>query len=445
MQKLKSQVVIAPAGSGKTELLSQRYIELLKQQVPPERILTITFTDKAATEMKDRILKRAEETDPMLSQLLRENILKLRISTIHSFCFTLVRRFAYLLEMDPNPQALDDSKTLWQRTKYEVLMKIAEEKQGSDEYRLLLNLISNESRESWNNLSDILDRLFTNRSATLRCRLGEIQMAEIENLAAKLKGHPVGQEKIADYERLFPLKFTPEAIKEVACQIEKFADKTKDRNKLRSRKVNEENWAKTMADYRVLVLKANYQFQFVQHLWLFQKIFLDAYQRSKRELGRVDYDDMELLAFELLSKHDEWQNILYAFDERTDHILVDEFQDTSFLQWEIIDKLTEEWRAGEGAKVAKGITPTIFIVGDDKQSIYQFRNANVEVFTKAANKLEKWLGKEKFDRVVLQENYRSLKAIIDFTNKLFSSLISSDSDGAEWRTLYARFTCQRSN
>lgn len=437
MTNLKSQVVIAPAGSGKTELLSKRYIELLQQDVPPERILTITFTDKAATEMKERILKKAEETDPELSRLLRENILKLRISTIHSFCFSLVRRFAYLLEMDPNPQALPDSQTLWQETKYEALMKIAEEKQGSDEYKLLINLISGKTREDWNNLSNLLDRLFANRSATLRCRVGEIPMSEIENLAAKLRVHPVGKEKIAGYERLFPLEFTPETIEEVVRQ-------TEDRTKLRSLKVNEKNWARMMANYRELVLKAYYQNQFDQQFRLF-KVFLNAYERVKRELGRVDYDDMELLALNLISKNEEWQNILYAFDERTDHILVDEFQDTSFLQWEIIDKLTEEWRSGEGAKTAKGISPTIFIVGDDKQSIYQFRGANVEVFTKAADKLERWLGKEKFDRVVRQENYRSLKAIIDFTNNLFSRLMAPDCDGPAWRTWYAPFTGQRAN
>lgn len=449
MEKLKSQVVIAPAGSGKTELLSKRYIELLKQGVPPERILTITFTDKAATEMKERILKKAAEIDPQLSQLLRKNILKLRISTIHSFCFSLVRRFAYLLEMDPNPQALTDSQTLWQEAKYEALMKIAEEKQESNEYQLLLNLISGETRESWDDLSNLLDQLFTNRSATLRCRVDEKQVAEIENLAARLKKHPAGREKIDNYENFFPMQFTPETIEEVTRQIEKVADKflTKNLDKVRTRGLNEseKDWAEMMARYRNLVLTAHYQYQFVQQFWLFREVFFKAYKRTKRELGKVDYDDMELLTLELISKHDEWQNIIYAFDERTDHILVDEFQDTSFLQWEIIDKLTEEWRSGEGAKPAKGISPTIFIVGDDKQSIYQFRRANVEVFTRAASKLEKWLGKEKFDRVVLQENYRSLKAIIDFTNKLFSGLMAFDSDVPAWRTRYAPFTCQRAN
>jgi ATP-dependent helicase/nuclease subunit A len=133
---------------------------------------------------------------------------------------------------------------------------------------------------------------------------------------------------------------------------------------------------------------------------------------------------------------------------------VDEFQDTSFLQWGIIDKLTEEWRSGEGAKSDLGIKPTIFIVGDEKQSIYMFRDAKVEVFAEAANKLERWVGKDQLERETLEKNYRSLQSIIDFNNALFSELMSPFSSSpapppppppAPWRTRYAPFTRARKN
>ena len=100
------------------------------------------------------------------------------------------------------------------------------------------------------------------------------------------------------------------------------------------------------------------------------------------------------MTYEALASHPEWQNILYSFDEHTDHILVDEFQDTNSIQWQIIDKLTEEWRSGLGSKRSKGKTPTIFLVGDDKQSIYLFRGANAGVFEEAKNRLSEWLGNE---------------------------------------------------
>lgn len=446
MNELQSKVVFAPAGSGKTEQLSERYIQLLRQNVPPERILTITFTDKAATEMKERILKKAAETDPKLSQLVRDNILKLRISTIHSFCFSLVRRFAYLLDIDPNPQALTDAESLWSQTKYDTLMKIAEENVDSNEYHLLLDLITTETKQNWDKLSELFNQLFKRRIATLRVTIQNRMAQEICELACQLKEHPVGNDKIDNYHLLFPDNFTPETIEYAYRHLQNheltFLTKNKDPRR-QGFTTEERKWAQLMTRYRWLLLNARAQYQFAKQFWLFREIFLKAYEGMKRELGQVDYDDMELLALKLISQHDEWQNILYAFDERTDHILVDEFQDTSFLQWEIIDKLTEEWRAGAGAKTAKGITPTIFIVGDDKQSIYLFRGANVEVFTRAAERLENWLGKEKFNRTTLKNNYRSLPAIIDFTNTLFSRLMAPEPEQPAWCTRYAPFVCQR--
>ncbi|MCL6466451.1 MAG: UvrD-helicase domain-containing protein, partial [candidate division WOR-3 bacterium] len=446
MSGLQSKVVFAPAGSGKTEQLSERYIQLLRQNVPPERILTITFTDKAATEMKERILKKAAETDPQLSQLLRDNILKLRISTIHSFCFSLVRRFAHLLDMDPNPQALTDSDSLWQQTKYDTLMKIAEENIDSKEYRLLLDLITTETKQNWNELAELFDRLFKRRTALRRITIPKESEQEIAELAYQLKNHPVGKDQIDNYKILFPDNFTPETIECTWRHLERYKSvflTSGDEPRRRGFSSEEQKWAQLMARYRRLLLNTLVQDQFEQQFWLFREIFLKAYEKVKQELGQVDYDDMELLALNLISHHDEWQNILYVFDERTDHILVDEFQDTSYLQWEIIDKLTEEWRSGEGAKAAKGVVPTIFIVGDDKQSIYLFRGANVEVFTKAAERLENWLGKERFVRITLENNYRSLPAIIDFNNALFSRLMAPGLKATAWRTRYAPFICQR--
>jgi ATP-dependent helicase/nuclease subunit A len=108
---------------------------------------------------------------------------------------------------------------------------------------------------------------------------------------------------------------------------------------------------------------------------------------------------------------------LYAFDEKTDHILVDEFQDTNNFQWAVIDRLTEEWRSGLGAKRDEGIKPTVFLVGDRKQSIYYFRGANVEIFRRAKKKLG--TGLDEFSTEV-KENFRANQAI-NFTNHVFQN------------------------
>jgi ATP-dependent exoDNAse (exonuclease V) beta subunit len=169
---------------------------------------------------------------------------------------------------------------------------------------------------------------------------------------------------------------------------------------------------------------------------------LEKYSTKKREKHLVDFQDLELMAYEALSRGPEWHNILYAFDEHTDHVLVDEFQDTSTLQWKIIEKLTEEWRSGMGAKRETGKNPTIFLVGDEKQSIYRFRGANVSVFHNAKENFKDWLGDE-YHFVEARENYRSLPAIVDFVNRLFSHLMPGGELLKSWMTDYTAFMPER--
>jgi ATP-dependent helicase/nuclease subunit A len=165
---------------------------------------------------------------------------------------------------------------------------------------------------------------------------------------------------------------------------------------------------------------------------------LDKYTGRKKAKGALDFNDLEYLAYRMLTENPEWANILYAFDEKTDHLLVDEFQDTNNFQWAIIDKLTEEWRSGIGPKREEGIRPTVFFVGDEKQSIYFFRGANVEIFRRAREKLEAWLGDEyRYEEV--KENYRSLPAIVEFTNRLFSRVMETEGEGPPWVTEYKPF------
>ncbi len=440
-----SEVVFAPAGSGKTELLAQRYLELVARGVKPERILTITFTEKAAAEMKERILQRAQEKDQQLYRLLQENILRLRISTIHSFCFSLVRRFADLLGLDPHLDALTDPDSLWLQTKYDTLMEIAEAGPNTEDYQLLINLITSDTREGWSKFSRELQELYSNRNAILRGRLSPIDPAQLKTLATDLANDQAGSRFITDYPDLFPKNFNEEKISSVLRLIKKHQGKfstTTGEPRKRGLTEEERRWAEKMTQYHHELQYLHTCYQLKKKFHLFANRFLNNYEKAKREMGQVDFNDMELLALELIRTNPDWLNILYAFDEHTDHLLVDEFQDTSFLQWGIIDKLTEEWRAGEGRKSALGIAPTIFIVGDDKQSIYMFRGANVEVFSKAAEKLQDWL-KEKVQRSNLEDNYRSLPAIINFTNTLFAKLMDAPANAPPWKTRYAPFRRKR--
>jgi ATP-dependent helicase/nuclease subunit A len=352
----KSVIISSPAGSGKTEKLARRYVNLLLNGSEIEKILAITFTEKAAAEMKERILNILEKENPDLFPKVKEKMPLMRISTIHSFCLKLIKRFCFELGIDPSLEVIDEfnASILWYESVYECLI---EEKDSPD---LFFEMMKSKGIKGWDNLFKILDEMHRRRPHP--------------DLILNEK-HPVegGEEK------------------------------------------------KILELYRRC---------------------LKRYKDKKIERHLVDFNDLELLTYEALMKNPQWYNILYSFDEHTDHILVDEFQDTSSLQWKIIDKLTEEWRSGIGSKRDSGKTPTIFLVGDEKQSIYLFRGANVSVFHEAKNRFSEWLGDE-YHFEEIRENYRSLPEIIDFTNSLFTRLMTKDLYDVSWRTKYIPFEATR--
>ncbi|MGB9714998.1 MAG: UvrD-helicase domain-containing protein [Thermodesulfovibrionales bacterium] len=351
----KSIIISSPAGSGKTEKLARRYISLLLGGNEIEKILAITFTEKAAAEMKDRILSILEKEHPDLFLKIREKIPLMRISTIHAFCLKLLKRFSIELGIDPSFNILDEftSSLIWSESVYEALM---EEKESPE---LFYEMMKDRGIRGWDILYRTLNELHSKRPH-------------------------------------------PELILKEGHLVEGDEEK------------------------KILNLYSR---------------CLKHYLEKKKERHLVDYNDLELLTYEALSKNPEWMNILYSFDEHTDHILVDEFQDTSSLQWKIIDKLTEEWRAGMGSKKESGRTPTIFLVGDEKQSIYLFRGANVSIFHEAREKLSEWL-KDEYLFEEIKENYRSLPAITEFVNSLFKRLMQPYIYES-WRTRYAPFEATR--
>jgi ATP-dependent helicase/nuclease subunit A len=445
---LKSIIVSSPAGSGKTERLARRYIELL-QYVEPERILTITFTDKAAAEMKERIFKILKETNQEKYDLLKEKSLQLRIQTIDSFCFSLLRRFAVLHGYQPDLEVLADNDYLKELSMSDTLMQIAEQEINTPDYNNLINLIIENKFKGWQTLQRLFNNLYSARLSSQRAKLPPVHGYEnLPQLIAELEQDPLTAEKISDFEFVIPK--TPEQTEQLKSKITDIESifLTKAKTPLKGRGKDKDiqyNWNVKMAEYRRIIFNLTSNFRFQNTFNLFTSRFLKEFDRLKKSSNQVDFADIEILTYEILTNHPEWSNILYLFDEHTDHILVDEFQDTSFLQWAIITKLAEEWLSGLGAKRDRGIQPTIFLVGDDKQSIYLFRNAHPEIFDRAQKHLETHLTKELYQFEQVKENYRSLKSIIDFTNHLFAKLMSPDPDRPAWQTRYKEFECKRKN
>jgi len=352
----KSIIISSPAGSGKTEKLARRYISLLLDGSDIEKILCITFTEKAAAEMKERILNIVEKENPELLPVIKEKMPLMRISTIHSFCLKLLKRFSIELGVDPSLDVMDEFEAalLWSEAVYECVM---EEK---DKPARFYELMKDRGIKGWDKVFSTLNILYAKRP-----------------------------------------------VSELLLKTEYTVDNREEKRIL-------ELYTKCLKQYKDKKL--------ARHL--------------------LDFDDLEIMAYEALVTHPEWQNILYSFDEHTDHILVDEFQDTNLMQWKIIDKLTEEWRSGLGSKRSRGKIPTIFLVGDDKQSIYLFRGADAGIFEEAKNRLSEWLGNE-YHFEEAKENFRSLPKIIAFTNALFEKLMPP-SVHETWRTRYAPFEATRS-
>ncbi|NLI97139.1 UvrD-helicase domain-containing protein [bacterium] len=440
----KSLVVSSPAGSGKTQKLAERYVALLGEGVLPERILAITFTEKAAAEMKERILKLLRESAPDLHEALKTKFSRFRISTVHSFALSVLDRFAFDLNLSPSLKILDAPEA--ELVRDEVLREgLIELGAGEKETSLLVRHLT--LMEGWTRLCSRIRSLFQqipqsylafedvkspipqaydSAWAQLKQEWGEgfWQASGFESIPAPEDeiGHMQGLRRIMPGIAANFLTKQGFLRKRISRNNSHVADKA-------------ESFGRYYAVY--LVWRS---FSLTKGIiTLFRHLSLK-YEERKRKEKALDFGDLEYKLYWVLYHSHNWSNILMSFDEQTDHILLDEFQDTNGLQWAIASKLVEEWRSGLGAKREIGKTPTLFLVGDVKQSIYLFRGANVEVFERAKRQMKEWM-QESFSMVVIRENYRSLPLIVDFVNALFARIM--DGKGEDWRTKYEDFSSRR--
>jgi ATP-dependent helicase/nuclease subunit A len=437
----KSIIISAPAGSGKTEKLARRYIALLQSGVNVERVLAITFTDKAAAEMKQRILRILKVEDNELFMSLMGNMPLMRVTTIHSFCGTLLRRFSFEASIDPNYRIEDavDSRMVWEEILYEILMDAGKGERG---HEIFFQTLSEKGFRGLDYLRSTIGYLYQKNPFSLEAST----FRNIPPVPGDVLEELLSWEGVKDVLDHYEDFLKSDNIKNIAA-IEKYflTEKKEPRKKsvpLLKGIADYRDWAQKM----YLVWKQKKIRQNAERAVRIREIFgqcLDKYNDRKRAKGILDFSDLEHLAYRMLTEHPEWANILYAFDEKTDHILVDEFQDTNTFQWAIVNSLTEEWRSGLGAKREGGTKPTVFFVGDEKQSVYYFRGANVEIFSRAKDKLQEWLGDE-FCYEEIRDNYRSLPAIIDFTNHVFSRIMQTGEKPYPWITTYTTFNAHRS-
>ncbi|AHD02649.1 double-strand break repair helicase AddA [Leisingera methylohalidivorans] len=421
----------ANAGSGKTKVLTDRVARLLLKGVQPQHILCLTYTKAAASEMQNRLFKRLGEWamlgDPVLITALTElgelstgpNDLAqartlfaraietpggLKIQTIHSFCSSLLRRFPLEAGVSPQFSEMDDRagqmlraeimEDFAQGTEAPLVEALARHVSDSDFETLTAAVCQRRADFSrpleWNSLLDLFELppdfdetalealVFLGGEEELLQRTRDMlgQGGSTDQKAAdKLAG--ITKPTRADLGTLENVFLTGPGAKEpFTAKLDKFPTK-KLRESHLSLMDQLEPLMRRVEDARTkrIALTAARK---SHDLHRFAAAFLPEYERRKQLRGWLDFDDLILKARQLLNDPGVAAWVLYRLDGGIDHILVDEAQDTSPVQWDVIEKLAQEFTAGEGAR--SDVERTIFVVGDKKQSIYSFQGADPDAF-----------------------------------------------------------------
>ena len=415
----------ASAGSGKTFALTVRYISLLLLGAKPNEILTLTFTNKAASQMSERILDTLQklgsdesylEEISKVSKLSRTEIIdkktklielftnsSLSIFTIDKFVNKILKEFSGYIGVSDDFEILSDDEELLgdhflssldeKRYKELIDFSIYEKKKFNSIFSLFKYLI--EKNENINSIeldetlfdslkSEILKEAFKIKDHFLSC--------EIASASAK---------KAVSFENFEELFATTWIEKESLSDYSYF------------KKCADENINLVFLRLKEL-LKQYYKIRSAYSLSKISNLYL-AFKEFKREFNKrknyYEFSDISNMVYELLSSKIDKEFLYFRLDSKYNHILIDEFQDTSILQYKILYPLIEEIISSSSDKFK-----TFFYVGDPKQSIYRFRGGNKKLFDYVL---------EQNNQIVLDSlntNYRSHKVLVDFVNSSFLSL-----------------------
>ena len=463
----------ANAGSGKTRVLTDRVARLLLDGTDPQNILCLTYTKAAASEMQNRLFRRLGEWAMMEDASLRDALVQLgtpqaitlrsartlfaraietpgglRIQTIHSFCAGLLRRFP--LEAGVSPQFTEMEDRTAQLLRAEVVDAMA-----SGPERSLVDALAFQAPEG--DFDDLLREITGRREAFLGAPDDEglaryfdlpagltlarfydvcLDPDDLDTLGALrvlLRKGSVTDQKAADRLDAVDLKATPDAglldllenlllfgasaAAPFGAKIGKFPTK-----KLRE---SDPSLIERLDDLMARIEEGRatrltlIALEKTRVLDAFARAFVPAYERRKLLGGMLDFDDLIGKARKLLTDPAVAQWVLFRLDGGIDHILVDEAQDTSPAQWAVIERLAQEFAAGEGAQPDR--RRTIFVVGDKKQSIYSFQGADPEGFDRMqqhfAQRLE--AAGAGLNRLDLEHSFRSSEAILRAVDATF--------------------------
>ncbi len=483
--------VSANAGSGKTHVLINRVIRLLLSGTDPERILCLTFTKAAASEMSGRLydrlgewavmdeaalaekLEELEGETPDAAKLLSARLLfaraietpgGLKIQTIHAFCERLLGRFPLEAGVPPHFEILDDrtAAELMAEARDEILIEIGEEEQAGTEtevsraFETVSSLVGEfgfddlfreivgkrarltETIARVGGVDGILDQVASllglsseDTEESLVATAGDAApRGELKDAVPLLQGGNKTDIKTADAIAAFleaptdldaldvykaaylkqdgdPKKLTPSVITKKVHETHPHLLDLLEREQARIAELEERRRAA-----RIMVS--------THALYVLAAALLDRFDGLKSQWAVLDYEDLILKSRDLLNRSSAAAWVLYKLDGGLDHILVDEAQDTSPHQWQVIQALAEEFLSGEGAR---DLTRTIFAVGDEKQSIFSFQGADpakfAEMKTHFATKAEG--AGQTWNPVDLLLSFRSTREILSAVDHVFGT------------------------
>lgn len=443
VERLDRNILVeAAAGTGKTTCLVSRMVALIREgRTTVERLTAVTFTLKAAAHLRETFqvsLERAAaaEADPERKSRLEEalrNISACFINTIHAFCARLLRERPVEAGVDPGFEEMDEPENLaarseaWER--YAEQLFVAESPRLPELTELGVSLES--LRETYETISDNSDVVpavaaglprpaFPAEHLTVEKYLDRVRPEIPETTPED------GWDKFASPLRealrlkaVLDLRREPELVR-VLEAIERAEKPTQKRWTNGKRAM--ELWAECQTLQEEVVRPALRRWCEYLHPVLINAITpaVEEFARYRRQQGRLNFQDLLLLARDLLKNHSQ---VRRAFRERFTPILVDEFQDTDPIQAEVLLYLTGEEIAEKDWRKLTPAPGSLFVVGDPKQSIYRFRRADIETYNRVRERIQKTDG----EVYHLTTNFRSSEKICAWVNGVFTVLLPESS------------------
>ena len=465
----KDIIVSAGAGSGKTFVMIEKILkQIITQHTPVTKLLVVTFTNAAASEMRQRLEKRLREYLATLETDSQEYLYVLQqisllpqsnISTLHKFCQNIIAKYFYVLDIDTSFSILEEADTaiLYNRACDDILREAerAEEPGIVDLLYIYDNKRNNKKLRDMilrvysyiKNLADvqtfyskIMQSYDTNLDNNVFCKIikehiasrckyyvnvfEEIEIASQQAGCAQLAQGATECKNVATilsaaktFDEMLKILFGPMSslsdVPSVKKEYEALKSEFQETKKAFSKELSDfrEKYCITK-DQKVLQEDLQSNKQVMQGIFTLVERFEKRYDELKAQRNAVDFSDLEHLCMQILSHEDIANEIKSSFDA----VFVDEYQDINDIQEHIISCVQTEGN--------------LFLVGDVKQSIYGFRNTTPQIFLDKTNDYQK--DKDHKSAIFLNCNFRSDQRVLDFVNLVFSRLMTTKSAGVDY-------------